>query len=102
MIKRVVLLSLKKELSKRSIEGLMRYFEHVANKVEGIERFEWGGHICSELKGEGYMHCVIISFRNFIAKEMCLICGEELGLVERLHQSASRGSVFDIDISSCI
>jgi hypothetical protein len=101
MIKHVVLLSLKKELSKKNIEDLMRYFEHVANNVEGMVRFEWGG-IRDELKGEGYTHCVIISFRSLIAKEMYLICREYLSLGERLCQSASRISVFDIDVSSCI
>ncbi|WP_239043206.1 Dabb family protein [Citrobacter freundii] len=102
MIRHIVLLSLRKEISKRSVECLMRYFEYVANNVEGCMGFEWGENICNEDVRAGYTHCVVISFRSLIAKETYLILDEHQKLSARLRMAASDIAVADIDVSNVI
>ncbi len=77
----------------------MRYFEYVANNVDGVVGFEYGENVSHDDERAEYTHCAVISFRSLMAKEMYLICGDYHRLRERLCLAASNIAIAEIDVS---
>ncbi len=64
MLRHVVLFRFKEDAAPEKIKEVENAFASLPDKIDAIERFEWGTNVSPEDRAEGFTHCFVLSFLN--------------------------------------
>ncbi|EAO5056778.1 Dabb family protein [Salmonella enterica] len=98
MVKHIVLISFKDNVSNDSIERVMRVFNNVTDSIDGVVGFEQGRSISNGDKRCNYSHCVILTLRSNLARDVYLTHIELHNLKARLLPLVSVIEVIDFEL----
>ncbi|WP_371972962.1 Dabb family protein [Lelliottia nimipressuralis] len=72
MIRHVLFIQFKPDVSSLDIDIIRILFLDVRNKIEGVLDVEWGENDSPEMKNAGYTHCVFMTFSDDTARQRYL------------------------------
>jgi len=64
LLRHVVLVKFKPDLSKEQIQEVIDAFAALPKKIDTIEAFEWGTDNSPEMLAQGFTHCFLLTFRD--------------------------------------
>jgi hypothetical protein len=71
-LRHVVLFNFKPETTTDQIDEIVRGFQQLPKKIEGITGFEWGTNNSPEGLNEGFTHCFVVSFKDAKSRDAYL------------------------------
>jgi hypothetical protein len=72
LLRHVVLVKFKPELSKEQIKEVVDAFAELPKKIDSIEAFEWGTDNSPEMLAQGFTHCFLLTFRDEAGRDKYL------------------------------
>jgi Stress responsive A/B Barrel Domain len=71
-LRHVVLFKFKPETTKEQIDEIVKGFQALPKKIDGITAFEWGTNNSPEGLAEGFTHCFVVSFKDSASRNAYL------------------------------
>lgn len=72
LLRHVVLVKFKPDLSKEQIKEVVDAFAELPKKIDSIEAFEWGTDNSPEMLAQGFTHCFLLTFRDEAGRDKYL------------------------------
>ena len=73
MLRHVVLLQFKQEITPDQMQLLKNGFLALKDQIDSVQNFEWGMNISPENLSKGFTHCFIVTFADEAARDAYLV-----------------------------
>lgn len=97
ILRHVVLLGLKAEVTADETAELVRRFAQAAQEIPGVEGFEWGANCSHEGLGGGLTHAFVLTFASPSARDAYLPHPAHLAFAEWSRSFVDRVIVVDYE-----